>query len=225
MSIFWQTLKRMLTSRRPTRSPDQPIRAKSGKADAAVFEVERKFRLTDHEASSIIPARLKDMGFALADTVAMTDTFLPTGVKGEMLRVRDESVNGQPQTVITIKEWVEIAGKREREEQEEKVNKLERWLLLQIGRLLNGKSLLSFSKTRLMHESPVLVGVVIATDDVQGLGENSGPYAEIEVLVPRDGDVEGARKQISHLARELFGEDRQFVQASYQDMLKQVSGL
>jgi hypothetical protein len=43
------------------------------------------------------------------------------------------------------------------------------------------------------------------------------------VLVPQGGDVDGAREQIFGLARELFGEEREFVQASYQDMLKLVS--
>ncbi|HMW89504.1 MAG TPA: CYTH domain-containing protein [Candidatus Obscuribacter sp.] len=224
MGIFTTALSRMFTARRPLRSQSDVAGRKPANAakGAAVFEVERKFRLKDGEASTI-PTRLKAMGFVPVEDIEMTDVFLPTPVQGEMLRVRTEVSDARSHTVVTIKEWVTIGNSRERQETEDGVNGLEKWLLLRIGRLISGRKLLSFTKTRLMHESSVLAGVVIAIDNVQGLGENSGHYAEIEVIVPQGGDVEGARRQIVELAGRLFGEERDFVQASYQDMLKQVS--
>jgi len=224
LGIFTTALSRMFTARRPLRSQSDVAGRKPANAakGAAVFEVERKFRLKDGEASTI-PTRLKAMGFVPVEDIEMTDVFLPTPVQGEMLRVRTEVSDARSHTVVTIKEWVTIGNSRERQETEDGVNGLEKWLLLRIGRLISGRKLLSFTKTRLMHESSVLAGVVIAIDNVQGLGENSGHYAEIEVIVPQGGDVEGARRQIVELAGRLFGEERDFVQASYQDMLKQVS--
>jgi len=225
MSIFFTALLRMLTTRRPQRPPHAERTTPSAKdhaSGAAMLEVERKFKIRDGE-STTIPTRLKAMGFEATVSIEMTDQFLPTGVKGEMLRVRDELANGKHTTVVTIKEWVNIGNNRERREQEAGISALQRWILLLVGRLISRAKLPAFSKTRLMHASPVLAGVVIAIDDVQGLGDNSGHYAEVEVLVPQDGDVDGARAQIFGLARELFGEEREFVQASYQDMLKLAS--
>ena len=217
MSIFWNVLGRMFTNRRPVGTPTTG--QQSAKSN---FEVERKFRLEKNEYAAI-EQRLNELGFEADATVEMTDYFLPTRVDGEMHRVRDEAQAGNKITVVTIKDWVEIAGGRERRELEDGIGRLARFVLLLVGRSLRGSKLLSFSKRRIPHTNPNELGVVIALDTVFGLGKLSGPYVEIEVLVPQNGDVEAARRKISELARALFTDDREFVKASYQDMLKQAS--
>ncbi|CAN5231639.1 hypothetical protein BH11CYA1_BH11CYA1_35720 [soil metagenome] len=183
------------------------------------FEVERKFALQDSELGAF-SERLVQMGFSKGRLIAMTDQFLPVKVKGEMLRIRDEVVENESETLLTIKEWVNIAGGRERRETEGKLSAFTRRFLLTLGGLLNGGKLMSFSKQRLEHHNASMPGVVITLDDVSGLGKHSGRYAEIEVLVPQDGDVESARAQIAQLARTLFDEDRAPVELSYQLMLE-----
>jgi adenylate cyclase class IV len=86
--------------------------------------------------------------------------------------------------------------------------------------MLNGGPLSGFSKVRQEHTSNNFPGVIITLDQVDGLGRYSGRYAEIEVLVPRDGNVEAAREQIAKLARQLFADDRNPVELSYQQMLE-----
>lgn len=183
------------------------------------FEVERKFRLQDSELGAF-NERLVQMGFSQGRLIAMTDQFLPVKVKGEMLRIRDEVVGTESWTLLTIKEWVNIAGGRERRETEGKLSAFTRRFLLVFGGLLNGGKLMSFSKQRLEHHNASMPGVVITLDDVSGLGKHSGRYAEIEVLVPQDGDVESARAQIAQLARTVFDEERAPVEMSYQLMLE-----
>jgi adenylate cyclase class IV len=183
------------------------------------FEVERKYRLQDSELGAV-REQLVQMGFSQGRLIAMTDQFLPVKVKGEMLRIRDEVVGSESVTLLTIKEWVNIAGGRERRETEGQLSDFTRRFLLALGGLLNGGKLMSFSKQRQEHHSAQLPGVVITLDDVSGLGKHSGRYAEIEVLVPQDGDVESARAQIAQLARTLFDEERAPVEMSYQLMLE-----
>ena len=186
------------------------------------FEVERKYRLKDDELDSF-SARLSELGFAPARTIAMTDRFLPVKVSGEMLRVRDETIEAATHTVLTIKEWVEISGGKERRESEGHLTPFTRALMLKLGTLVNfGKALLQFSKVRQEHENPERQHVIVTIDEVYGLGDNSGHYAEIEVLVTQDGNIEAARSQIADLARELFNEEREPVKMSYMDMLKLV---
>jgi adenylate cyclase class IV len=160
------------------------------------------------------------MGFSKGRLIQMTDQFLPAKVKGEMLRVRDEVVGTESWTLLTIKEWVNIAGGRERRETEEKLSSFTRRFLLTVGALLCGGSLMSFSKLRQEHTSASMPQVVITIDTVSGLGKHSGQFAEIEVLVPQGGDIEAARAQIAQLARELFREERKQVEMSYQQMLE-----
>ncbi len=217
MSIFLTGLWRLFSAYRPKAS-----RPKAGKSEATNFEVERKYRLRADELEAV-SRRLAEQGFTLARKIEMTDQFLPVKVEGEMLRVRDETFGGTSHSLLTIKEWVEIAGSKERRETEGRLSPLARRFLLFLGRLMRGKALLSFSKLRLDHESPSHARSVVALDNVSGLGENSGHYAEIEVLVTQDGDVESARAQIKALARALFNEDREPVKMSYMDMLKLVS--
>ena len=62
--------------------------------------------------------------------------------------------------------------------------------------------------------------MVITLDQVDGLGKYSGHYAEVEVLVPQDGNVEEARAAVFRLASQLFGQERDCVEMSYQQMLE-----
>jgi len=217
MSIVLKGLWRLFSAYRPKASS-----ARAGKNDKTNFEVERKYRLKPEELDAV-SKRLADLGFTLARRVEMTDRFLPVKVEGEMLRVRDENIGGALHTLLTIKDWVLIGGSKERRESEGHLSPLARRFMLFLGQVIRGKALLSFSKLRLDHESPSYTKSVVALDTVEGLGENSGHYAEIEVLVPQDGDVEAARAQISALAQALFNEDREPVKLSYMDMLKLVS--
>jgi len=218
VNVVFLGLRRLLSAHRGST----PAGKSPSKDKGTNFEVERKFRLKPEELDSV-RQRLSDMGFTLARRIDMTDRFLPTKVEGEMLRVRDETIAGKTHTVLTIKEWVIISGGKERSETEGHLSSLSRSFLLFLGRLIRGKSLLQFSKLRLDHESTSHPHVIVALDNVEGLGDNSGHYAEIEVLVPQDGDVESARAQIAVLARALFNEDREPVMQSYMDMLKLVS--
>ncbi len=227
MGILLKCLWRLVfTWRMPERQAPQTSTsaAKSDPASAhhastPNFEVERKYRLQDSELGAV-SEQLVQMGFSQGRLIAMTDQFLPVKVKGEMLRIRDEVVGSESVTLLTIKEWVNIAGGRERRETEGQLSAFTRRFLLALGGLLNGGKLMSFSKQRQEHHNAQLPGVVITLDDVSGLGKYSGRYAEIEVLVPQDGDVESARAQIAELARTLFNESRAPVEMSYQLMLE-----
>lgn len=221
MTIIMKCLWRLLTARRPQWLSTNP--PPGHKADSqANFEVERKFRLNEADLDAV-RGRLATMGFAPSKLIQMSDQFLPVKIKGEMLRIRDESVNGHSETLLTIKEWVLIKGGqggKERSEEEGTLGPFARAFLLHFGRLLSGHPLHGFSKLRQEHVSPSYPGVVITLDDVDGLGRYSGRYAEIEVLVPRDGDVEAARAKIAQLAKSLFDEERAPVEYSYQQMLE-----
>ncbi len=227
MGILLKCLWRLVfTWRMPERQAPQTFTSTAKSNPAAAhhastpnFEVERKFRLQDSELGAV-SERLVQMGFSQGRLIAMTDQFLPVKVKGEMLRIRDEVVGSESVTLLTIKEWVNIAGGRERRETEGQLSGFTRRFLLALGGLLNGGKLMSFSKQRQEHHNAQLPGVVITLDDVSGLGKHSGRYAEIEVLVPQDGDVESARAQIAQLARTLFDEERAPVEMSYQLMLE-----
>lgn len=216
MTIILKCLWRLLFKWRPHWLLTAPPGAKEGKAN---FEVERKFRITEAELDAII-GRIASMGFANPRLIRMSDQFLPVKIKGEMLRIRSESVDGHSETLLTIKEWVIVQGGKERSEEEAPLTNSGRSFLLRLGRMLNGGPLPGFSKVRQEHTSNNFPGVIITLDQVDGLGRYSGRYAEIEVLVPRDGDVEAAREQIVKLARQLFADDRTPVELSYQQMLE-----
>jgi adenylate cyclase class IV len=224
MLIVLRALWRLFFSYRPPTATGKTSGNAANGDKGTNFEVERKFRLKDDELDTF-RGRLADMGFTLAQTIAMTDRFLPVKIEGEMLRVRDETIGATTHTVLTIKEWVEIAGGKERRESESHLSRSARSFMLFVGRLVRGKELLQFSKVRKEHESPSHPHVIITIDKVEGLGANSGYYAEIEVLVPQDGNVEAARSQIASLARQVFNDEREPVKASYMDMLKLVSPL
>jgi adenylate cyclase class IV len=186
------------------------------------LEVERKFKISSEEFRAL-SARLLSQGFQLTGQVFMTDTFLPVQVEGDMMRIRVETMNDITKTILTRKQWVTVGGERERQETERDTNDLAAGCLLELGERLAGGPLPSFSKDRDMYSrlaEDEHHQIVVALDTAEGLGEYSGHYMEIELLVPVDGDVQAARQQIASLAASLLGEERAFEQMSYQDMLK-----
>lgn len=188
-------------------------------ADPAHFEVERKFQLSQEEVPGLID-RLREQGFSPAGVVIMTDTFLPPPAKGEMLRVRDEKTLGVWRTVFTRKSWQNTPdGGRERHECEREATPLLRAVVLLAARMICG-DLPSFTKERRLYEGKVHNhDVVISVDQVSGLGKYSGHYLEVEVLVPIGGETSAARDTVYSVASRLFGQDRDDVRTSYQEML------
>jgi len=220
MEILLKCLWRLFFKwRMPERTTSTPATDPHSHTQQPNFEVERKYRIDENELVAV-QDQISQMSFSPTRLIAMTDQFLPVKVKGEMVRVRDEVVDNHSETLLTIKEWVNIAGGRERRETEGKLSSFSRRLLLSLGRLLKGGALMSFSKLRREHHNASSAGVVITLDEVSGLGKHSGHYAEIEVLVPQGGDVPAARAQIAQLALRLFNEERQPVEMSYQLMLE-----
>lgn len=194
----------------------------SGAADKGHLEVERKFALAAAEASTL-RARLEELGFAYADTAAMTDSFLPAAVDGEMMRVRAERLgNGPLRTMLTFKKWVKTASGKERQETERQVGASTAALWKLLGRIISGQSLLSFSKQRQLFDGKLGdADAVVSIDEVTGLGSYSGWYMEVEVLVPLDGDTAAYQDRIFALVRDIFREERPDVKRSYMDMLKE----
>ncbi len=189
------------------------------------LEVERKFKISDDEFRAL-SARLLSQGFQLTGQVFMTDTFLPVLTEGDMMRLRVETMNDITKTILTRKKWVVVGGEREREETEKETSELAAGCLLELGERLAGGPLPSFSKDRDMYSrlaEDEHHKIVVALDTAEGLGDYSGHYMEIELLVPVDGDVQAARQQIATLAASLLGEERAFEQLSYQEMLKRSS--
>jgi predicted adenylyl cyclase CyaB len=194
----------------------------SATSDKAHFEVERKFALTKPEVDEI-PVRLKALGFTYIGTAAMTDTFLPTFVDGEMMRVRFEQIGSEPlRTLLTYKQWVKTATGKERKESEREVGSTVGALWRLVGRAIIRQPLLSFSKNRQLFDGKLGdADAVVSIDDVSGLGNFSGSYMEVEVLVPLDGDVVAYRDRIFAIVKEILLEARPDVQRSYMDMLKE----
>lgn len=185
------------------------------------FEVERKFRISKEEFQAL-RARLLTNGFQLTGQVFMTDTFLPVLAEGDMMRIRVETMNDHTKYILTRKKWVNVADGREREEIEEEINDLARGCLLELGERISA-SLLSFSKDRDLYSRLAADEhhkIVVSLDTAEGLGEYSGHYMEIELLVPAGGDVQSARQQIAQLAATLLGDERENVPLSYQEMLR-----
>jgi predicted adenylyl cyclase CyaB len=194
----------------------------SATSDKAHFEVERKFALTKPEVDEI-PSRLKDLGFTYVGTAAMTDTFLPAFVDGEMMRVRHEQIGEAPsRTLLTFKKWVKTATGKERQESEREVGSSVGALWRIIGRAISRQPLLSFSKNRQLFDGKLGdADAVVSIDEVNGLGSFSGFYMEVEVLVPLDGDVVIYRDRIFAIVKDILLEARPDVQRSYMDMLKE----
>jgi predicted adenylyl cyclase CyaB len=190
------------------------------------FEVERKYPLTPNEHEDL-PAKLQSMGFRHDGQVYMHDYFLPTNQVannnrgGDMLRLRDETMDDRTKHLFTNKIWVMVAGKQERKEKEEEISALIRELLLDLGTRMNGGPLPNFTKERdLYTRQDKQQSVTVTIDKVDGLGVNDGFYLEVEILVRREADVEQARTAIEELAVEILGDKRDFA-ISYMEMLKQ----
>ena len=184
------------------------------------YEIERKFSISDAEYERL-PARLKSLGFTRAGAGSMTDTFLPAEKEGDMMRIREEHLDGKTTILLTMKKWVEVAGERERKEEETTLDSVSRAALLSLGGRLAGSDLLSYTKRRNMFGgSRSGFEVTVALDFADGLGEYSGPYLEVEVLVEQSGDVASARKLVVALATEILEREPTDVAMSYMEMLK-----
>lgn len=188
-------------------------------SEPAHFEVERKFQLAEGEANEVIE-RLREQGFSPAGVVVMTDTFIPPPAKGEMLRVRDETIGTSTRTVFTRKSWVNTPeGGKERRETERPVTPFLRTAMLLAARMICG-DLASFVKERRLYTGVSNgMDVVVSVDDVNGLGKYSGDYLEVEVIVPLGQDTAAARDVIFGVATRLFEGQRSEVGRSYQEML------
>lgn len=195
----------------------------ASETDRSQFEVEDKHPLRQNEFDSL-PEHLRRIGFRLASRVTMTDTFLPAEAKGEMIRVRDEVSldDGRSVTILTLKRWVEVTGgERVRKETEsEGLDSTVRSCLLALGRRLSDGDLPSFSKQRTTYSARRDgYNVNVALDVVEGLGEYSGPYLEVEVIVKTEEEVAPARAFVEGFVVELLGEKRER-SISYQEMLR-----
>jgi adenylate cyclase class IV len=189
------------------------------------LEVERKFKLSASEPD-VLPARLQARGFKPSGVAEMTDFFLPSNDKGEMLRVRRESLDGaRPRYLLTLKHWLSTAGGgKERQEAERQVKPILALIWLLVGRFVNGGALLSFSKTRSLFDGVLAtpdgeVTAVVSIDEVSGLKAHSGHYLEVEVLMPTSADVASVKDSIFGLAAGILADDRPDVKMSYRDML------
>ncbi|MDZ4837841.1 MAG: CYTH domain-containing protein [Candidatus Melainabacteria bacterium] len=184
------------------------------------FEVERKYGLSKEEFDGM-PGRLRALGLSKKSDATILDTFIPAEIDGDMIRVRDETSNAITVTVITLKEWVDVDGSRERKERESgPIDTISRETFLALGRRLAGTELMSFSKERATFSGyRDKRKVTVALDLVSGLGTYSGTYLEIELIVERQEDVAEARAFVEKFAVELIGSEREFAM-SYMEMLK-----
>lgn len=186
------------------------------------LEVERKFRIAEAEVAAI-RSRLSELLFEHFGDATLADTFLPTPVKGEMMRVRRETIDGRKNVLLTYKTWVATSdGGRERQEAEHETRPLIAALLILLGRYIKGEPLLGFSKERALYRGTYGPGeVVVSIDHVVGLGRYSGHYVEIEFMVPHaERESAGAAKSaVYELAAKIFSEAREDVKQSYLDML------
>lgn len=191
------------------------------------FEVERKYRLSQDEFDTL-PARLRQDGFVRAGRMIMTDTFLPAENDGELMRLRDEvSETGRSITILTTKRWVEVAGDRERKESEsEGIDSTTRECLLSLGQRLQAstgkkkeRELPSYTKERTTFSGyRDRFTVTVALDLASGLGEYSGTYLEVEVIVFSEQEVARARAFVEGFGKELLRDERQMA-ISYREML------
>lgn len=184
------------------------------------LEIERKFSLLKVSAAAVIE-RLKDERFYFSGSLVSTDWFIPSPVRGEMLRLRREYKDGVESYVLTVKHWVATADDgRERIEHERQIRPITFYLLLYAGKFATGFRLPTFRKSRDLYTGE-LEGkrAVAAIDEATGLGEYSGPYLEIEVLAPRRSPSKAVQSAIFRLAEQVAPEAPE-VQQSYQEMLE-----
>jgi predicted adenylyl cyclase CyaB len=187
------------------------------------FEIERKYRLSEEEYSDL-PTRLTQASFHAARQIVENDTFFPVQKKGDMMRIRDEEFEGSTTHILTQKTWVETAGNKERSEREEEISEFVRECIFEIAARMSSKPLKKLSKERALFEKeqPSRAKVVVTLDYVRDLGENSGPYMEIELIVENEADVQSARDKIQELAKILLKDSRDYVHKSYQDMVNEM---
>lgn len=191
-----------------------------------LLEVERKFRISNAQASAL-PEKLLSFGFRLSGETVMKDTFLPTENPSDMLRVREEDTvkadgRVEKRIVLTAKRWkIFDDGSKEREEQEEVIAPLTRDSFIRLGEKIAGGNLLTFTKKRILYDGRLGdFDAVVSIDFSEDLGEYSGYYSEIEVLVASDRNLSDVREQIQAHASRLLGADAEMETKSYMDMLR-----
>lgn len=197
------------------------LRSANAREKAFRFEIERKYRLTLDEYNAL-QGLLVERGFTRGQKFTLIDTFLPVQNKGEMIRVRDQVSHSLTASVLTLKNWVMVAGEKERKENEvDPLDKLSRSILLWLGRRASGTSLLSYSKQREeLTDTRDGLQVTAALDWTEDLGEYSGYYLEFEVIAFDNNDIEKARATISKLVAEFLGSAQRPTAPSYRDMLE-----
>lgn len=184
------------------------------------FEVERKYPVSQEEFHKL-PGRLRDLGFSRKSRATILDTFLPAENEGDMVRLREETIDGLTVTVITLKQWVDVNGERERKEREsDPIDAVTKDCLMSLGRRLATEPLMSFSKDRTTYSGRRdKRQVTVALDVASGLGSYSGNYLEVELIVERQEDVADARTFVETFVKELIDSERECA-ISYMEMLK-----
>ena len=188
--------------------------------DKGHLEIERKFSLLRVSVQGVIE-RLKDEHFYFAGSVKSTDWFIPSPVRGEMLRLRREYKDGVESYMLTVKHWITtVDDSRERHERERQIRPITFFILLYLGKFVTAFKLPTFRKSRDLY-SGELEGkkAVAAIDEATGLGEFSGPYLEIEVLAPKRATSKAVQTAILKLAFKIAPEATE-VQHSYQELLQ-----
>jgi predicted adenylyl cyclase CyaB len=188
------------------------------------FEIERKYRLSEEEYADL-PTRLAKSSFKTGRKIVENDTFFPVAKKGDMMRIRDEEFEGSTTHILTQKTWIETGGSKERSEREEEISEFVRESIFEIAARMSSTPLKKLSKQRALFEKEQSAGakVVVTLDYVRELGENSGPYMEIELIIENEADVQSARDKIQELASKLLNDSRDYVHMSYQDMVNEMS--
>jgi predicted adenylyl cyclase CyaB len=193
--------------------------AKGGKG-ASHLEIERKFFLGDRDLAQV-RAAISEAKFNFWCQSEINDWFLPTHEKRELMRVRRERIDSHAVNTLTIKRWVNTtSGGTEREETERTIGPVMVAVLLFIGRILKGSSLLSLRKRRNVYRG--LLGArnaIISLDDARDLGKYSGSYLEIEVLADQSEDISNVENSILELATRVTG-GAQVVKQSYRELFE-----
>jgi adenylate cyclase class IV len=188
--------------------------------DRGHLEIERKYSLLKVSLASIID-HLKDERFYFAGSLKTTDWFIPSPLKGEMMRLRRESKDGVDTFVLTIKKWIgTVDDGRERHEIEKAIKPKTFFALLLLGKFVTAFRLPTFKKNRDLYTGE-LEGkrATVAIDEAMGLGEFSGPYMEIEVLAPKNSPSKTIQAAIARLVARIAPEADE-VKRSYQEMLE-----
>ncbi len=194
-------------------------------SDQARYEVERKFRLSNQEYDEMRTRLTERLQFEWVGDLTEADTFIPVEKPGDMIRIRDEHGDRTIRHFLTQKTWVEVANGKERREQEDDLPTSVRDCVMAVVERLNAKPLKKLSKKRTFYKGDLPNGfkVTVALDAVTDIGQYSGNYMEIEILITDDADVAAARLKINELAKTLLDEEREPWAMSYQQMLNESS--